>query len=79
MDATTFQSFCFQLGNQCHNPILGYSPKIIFFQNKNNKSWQRGEGKPGNQVVILEEIQGLIVPHYAKKWRKKMQIQGQIK
>jgi len=19
----------------CHNPILGYSPKLIFFQNKN--------------------------------------------
>jgi hypothetical protein len=31
MDSTTFQSFCFQLGNQCHNPILGYSPKINFF------------------------------------------------
>jgi hypothetical protein len=27
----------------------------------------------------LEEIQGLIVPHYAQKWRNKMQIQGQIK
>jgi hypothetical protein len=27
----------------------------------------------------LEEIQDLIVPHYAQKWRKKMQIQDQIK
>jgi len=24
-----------------------------------------------NQAVILEEIQGPIVPHYAQKWRKK--------
>jgi len=29
-----------------------------------------------NQAAILEEIQGLIVPHCAKKWRKKMKIQG---
>jgi hypothetical protein len=43
----------------CHNPILGYSPKINFFQNKNQKnkikSWQRGESKPGNQAVIFGE------------------------
>jgi len=31
-----------------------------------------------NQAAILEEIQGLIILHYARKWRK-MQIQGQIK
>jgi len=41
----------------CQNPILGYSLKINFFQNKNQKnkikSWQRGESKPGNQAVIL--------------------------
>jgi hypothetical protein len=24
-------------GKGCHNPILGYSPKFIFFQNKNKK------------------------------------------
>jgi hypothetical protein len=24
-----------------------------------------------NQVTILEEIRGIIVPHYAKKWRNK--------
>jgi hypothetical protein len=23
---------------RCHNPILGYSPKFIFFQNKNQKN-----------------------------------------
>ena len=59
----------------CHNPILGCSPKFTFFQNKNkknkNKGWQRGESRPGNQAVIfLEEIQDLIVPHYAQKWRE---------
>jgi len=37
--------------------------------------------KAGREIKLqfLEEIQGLIVPHYAQKWRKKMQIQGQIK
>jgi len=37
--------------------------------------------KTGRKIKLqfLEEIQGLIVPHYAQKWRKKMQIQGQIK
>jgi hypothetical protein len=68
----------------CHNPILGYSPKInFFFQNKN----QKNKIKPGNmekadweiKMQFLEEIQDLIVPHYAQEWRKKMQIQGQIK
>ena len=27
---------------------------------------------------FLKEIQGLIIPYYAQKWRNKMQIQGQI-
>jgi predicted nucleotidyltransferase len=31
------------------------------------------------KLPFLEEIQDLIVPHYAQEWRKKMQIQGQIK
>jgi hypothetical protein len=62
---------------------LGYSPKInLFFKIKikknNNKGWQCGESRPGNQAAILEEIQGLIVLHYAQKWGK-IQIQGQIK
>jgi len=30
------------------------------------------------KLQFWEEIQGLIVPHYAQEWRK-MQIQGQIK
>jgi hypothetical protein len=30
--------------NSCHNPILGYSPKFIFFQNKN----QTNKIKAGN-------------------------------
>jgi len=42
---------------QCHNPILGYSPKINFFFKikikNNNKGWQRGESRPGNQVAIF--------------------------
>ena len=28
------------------------------------------------KLQFLKEIQGLIVPHCAQKWRKKMQIQG---
>jgi hypothetical protein len=37
--------------------------------------------KAGREIKLqfLDEIQGLIVPHYAQEWRKKMQIQGQIK
>jgi hypothetical protein len=37
--------------------------------------------KAGREIKLqfLKEIQGLIVPHYAQEWRKKMQIQGQIK
>ena len=35
--------------------------------------------KSGNQVAILEEVQGLIVPYCAQKNEEKMQIQGQIK
>jgi len=77
---TFYRKHCKEGGN-CHNPILGYSLKINFFfkiklNNNNNKGWQRGESKPGNQVAILEKIQGLIVPHYAKKWKKNIQIQG---
>jgi len=36
--------------------------------------------KAGREIKLqfLEEIQSLIVPHYAQEWRK-MQIQGQIK
>jgi hypothetical protein len=37
---------------------------------KYNKGWQRGENRPGNTSAILEKIQGLIVLHYAPKWRK---------
>jgi hypothetical protein len=78
-----FRVFAFNLETNVITQFWVIPQKSFFFQNKNqnnnNKSWQRGEGKPGNQAVILEEIQGLIVPHYAKKWRKKMQIQGQIK
>ena len=37
--------------------------------------------KVGREIKLqfLEEIQDLIVLHYAQKWRKKIQIQGQIK
>jgi len=46
--------------HECHNPILGYSPKIIFFFKikikNNNKGWQRGESKSGNQAAMLKEI-----------------------
>jgi len=31
------------------------------------------------KLQFLKEIQDLIVPHYAQEWRKKIQIQGQIK
>jgi len=31
------------------------------------------------KLQFLVEIQGLIVPYYAKKMKKKIQIQGQIK
>jgi len=48
--------------------------KSHFFFKKKNKGWQCGERKPGNQAAILEKIQGLIVPYYAQKWRKRMQI-----
>jgi len=79
---TFYRKHCKEGGN-CHNPILGYSSKIYFFQNKNKKN----KIKAGNvekvgweiKLQFLEEIQGLIVPHYAQEWRKKMQIQGQIK
>jgi hypothetical protein len=62
-----------RLHQLCHNPILGYSLKFIFFKikiKKSNKGWQCGESKSGNQAAILEEIQGLIVPHYAQNGEK---------
>jgi hypothetical protein len=31
------------------------------------------------KLQFFKEIQGLIVHYYAQKWKKKMQIQGQIK
>jgi len=67
----------------CHNSILDYFLKFIFFQNKNykNKIKTGNVEKAGLEIKLpfLEEIQDLIVPHYAQEWRKKMQIQGQIK
>jgi hypothetical protein len=56
----------YYLSGDCHNSILGYSLKFTFFNIK-KKCWQCGENKPGNTTVILEEMQGLIVPYYAKK------------
>jgi hypothetical protein len=35
--ATFYRKHCKERGN-CHNPILGYSPKFTFFQNKNQKN-----------------------------------------
>jgi hypothetical protein len=54
---------------------LGYSPKIhFFFQNKNKKNKIKAGNveKAGREIKLqfLEEIQGLIVPHYAQEWRK---------
>jgi len=70
-------------GGNCHNPILGYSPKFTFFQNKKQKNKVKADNveKAGREIKLqfLEEIQGLIVPYYAKKMKKKIQIQGQIK
>ena len=41
----------------CHNPIMGYSPKFIFFFKikikNNNKGCQRRESRPGSQVAIF--------------------------
>ena len=53
----------------CHNPILGYSPKInFFFQNKNKKNKIKADNveKVGWEIKLqfLEEFQDLIVPHY---------------
>jgi len=59
----------------CHNPILGYSPKITFFQNKNQKNKIKADNVEnagwGIKLQFLEEVQGLIVPHCAEKWRNK--------
>jgi hypothetical protein len=58
----------------CHNPILGYSLKNYFFQNKNQKIKEKAGNveKAGREIKLqfLEEIQGLIVPHYTQKWRQ---------
>jgi hypothetical protein len=40
---------------------------LFFKKKKQKKSWQSGESRPGNIAAILEEIQDLIVPHYAQK------------
>ena len=47
----------------CHNPILGYSSKILFFfQNKNQKNKiKAGNVEKASQEIklqFLEEIQG---------------------
>jgi hypothetical protein len=53
----------------CHNSILGYSLKFTFFQNKNQKNKIKADNveKVGREIKLqfLEEIQDLIVPHYA--------------
>jgi len=58
----------------CHNPILDYSPKFIFFQNKNykNKIKVGNVEKTGLEIKLqfLEEIQGLILLRYVQEWRK---------
>jgi hypothetical protein len=55
----------------CHNPILGYSPKFTFFQNKNKKNKIKAGNmeKAGREINLqfLKEIKDLIVPHYAPK------------
>jgi hypothetical protein len=55
----------------CCNPILDYSSKIIFFQNKNQKNKIKANNveKAGREIKLqfLEEIKDLIVPHYAPK------------
>jgi hypothetical protein len=33
---------------QCHNPILGYSPKFIFFKKKKNKIKSKNKIQAGN-------------------------------
>jgi hypothetical protein len=52
---------------------LGYSQKISFFQNQNKKYKIKAGNikKAGREIKLqfLEEIQGLIVPYCAKKWR----------
>jgi hypothetical protein len=62
---------------------LGYSPKKNFFlkiKTKNNKGWQRGESRPGNQVAIFRgDSRPSCAPIMPKIGGKKMQIQGQIK
>jgi len=41
-----------RLHQLCHNPILGYSSKFIFFQNKNKKN----QIKAGNAEKAGREI-----------------------
>jgi len=70
-------------GYYCHNPILGYSHKFTFFQNKNHKNKIKDGNveKAGREIKLqfLEAIQDLIGPHYTQKMEKTMQIQGQMK
>jgi urocanate hydratase len=40
------------LQTSCHNPILGYSPKFTFFQNKKN---QKNKIKAGNAEKADQE------------------------
>jgi len=58
----------------CHNPIIGYSPKSAFLKNKNQKNKINvgcvEKAGRGIKLQFFEEIQGLIVPHCAQKWRK---------
>jgi hypothetical protein len=45
----------------------------FFFQNKqknNNKGWQRGESRPGNQVAIFEGNSRPNCAPLCPKWRK---------
>jgi hypothetical protein len=47
---TFYRKHCKEGGN-CHNPILGYSLKITFFQNKN----QKNKIKAGNVKQVKED------------------------
>jgi len=53
---------------------MGYSPKSVFFLNKNQKNKIKAgsveKAGRGIKLQFFEEIQGLIVPHCAQKWRK---------
>jgi Zn finger protein HypA/HybF involved in hydrogenase expression len=67
------------------NKFLFFFKKIINKNIKNKKD--KKIIKAGNvekvcrkiKLQFLKEIQDLLAPHCAQNWRKKMQIQGQIK